>query len=1181
MHLSRHSAAARRFGRKSRRFELESLEDRRMMAFSPEFFLAGDAAEVVTAGADNGRSVVVWTDESGDGDQDVMYQLVDELGQAVGVPQAVANDADVKESRPAVAMDGAGNFVIAWDVDGSDVAATLFDANGNVVADGLLPQTHYDHESVPDVAMDGAGRFVVAYRVLRRQAATSDIHAWMFDADGTLDSGALSSGKLTVANDPESNERAPSVSRADDGRFAIAYESDKGDIVLKRFAASGAPIVNVFQTGDNAAVAQSPDVALAGDGSGVFAWVENVGGVQQVRAMRFSADGVFDDVDTLANGVSTDPQLSVAVTPDGDHYLAAVEQSGGKQVRVMHMDGSSGSDIQQADEVFDGARWRPDLSIVAEDQFFLSYLNDADNGAYGRRLDTLQVGGDDGFDIDLNFIDNALHTWTPEEKDLVRQAADLWEQVIVGDLFDVVTPDGEWIDDVLIDAEWKPQGEFSSDTVIAHATWTARRFDYLPSKGYLELNNSFEYFATDPTYQNKFLLVARHEIGHVLGFGAELWEDMGLLQDKDTVDVRFTGPIAVSQYNAVRTDFGLSGDATSVPLEFDPANPGSGNGHWAESVFDTELMTPQAEDELTHMELSGITVGALADMGYEVRIDYAESYSLPATSSATSVSPGPNNKSIVHVFMEEHSDGDDGSSDTISIEENADQLEIRVNGEFLFTGAADDIFEVVVDGSSDNEHLIVEQALEVPVLFFSDAGHDTYTIRTTDAFDVVSLHQAVAQLNGTSYSFDGVETVRIYTEDGDSHVEVVDFPAVSSLIVNGGADTDNYWISDSDDPAGYVYFNGVGGVDTLHAADRTNDWHVSYGYWPGYGAVNTHIRFWMMENLVGGAADDTFRFTGDGAIEGSIIGGGGVDKLDYSGSSTPVTVFMASLHSMAAPRIGGLVSEVEDIAGSSSQFDKLVGSNQSLWWTIDADNAGHIASYVGNLSFSGFENLAGGAQYDRFRFVGSAALDGILDGAAGRDTLDYSAYKSKTGSGVFVDLNNHKATSVEYWAYGIENVVGSRFDDVIRGDHGANTLAGVAGNDVLLGLSGNDRLVAGADRSVLVGGSGSDVLAGGKDEDLLIGDYTAYDWLAEPDLLSAFEAIRDVWTRNDLTAQHRAQLLRKGVVADNGRLVYLQDRRTIRSDGHKDSLQGGAGADWFWGAMSEVKDFNAMEDLLK
>jgi VCBS repeat-containing protein len=130
-------------------------------------------------------------------------------------------------------------------------------------------------------------------------------------------------------------------------------------------------------------------------------------------------------------------------------------------------------------------------------------------------------------------------------------------------------------------------------------------------------------------------------------------------------------------------------------------------------------------------------------------------------------------------------------------------------------------------------------------------------------------------------------------------------------------------------------------------------------------------------------------------------------------------------------------------------------------------------------------NPDGNAIGTRLDDVRLFALDGA--GAAGTDTV---SYEDET-SGVYVNLG---AAAVEGGLvaarsggtfterdklFGMDDVVGSGFDDVLLGSAWENTLHGGAGQDRLEGGAGNDILLAGADNDTLDGGAGNDILDGG------------------------------------------------------------------------------------------------------
>ncbi|MBO9552346.1 VCBS domain-containing protein, partial [Pseudomonas sp.] len=128
----------------------------------------------------------------------------------------------------------------------------------------------------------------------------------------------------------------------------------------------------------------------------------------------------------------------------------------------------------------------------------------------------------------------------------------------------------------------------------------------------------------------------------------------------------------------------------------------------------------------------------------------------------------------------------------------------------------------------------------------------------------------------------------------------------------------------------------------------------------------------------------------------------------------------------------------------------------------------------------GHDVLVGGAGNDILHggngndlLIGGLGND-LLDGGAGNDTASYA---SATG-GVTVDLShigpqNTGAAGIDTLT-GIENLIGSDYNDTLIGDAGDNLLNGGLGNDVLKGGDGNDILIGGPGNDVMTGGNGND-----------------------------------------------------------------------------------------------------------
>uniref|UniRef100_UPI00260AAEBC calcium-binding protein n=1 Tax=uncultured Roseobacter sp. TaxID=114847 RepID=UPI00260AAEBC len=94
-----------------------------------------------------------------------------------------------------------------------------------------------------------------------------------------------------------------------------------------------------------------------------------------------------------------------------------------------------------------------------------------------------------------------------------------------------------------------------------------------------------------------------------------------------------------------------------------------------------------------------------------------------------------------------------------------------------------------------------------------------------------------------------------------------------------------------------------------------------------------------------------------------------------------------------------------------------------------------------------------------------------LDGGDGVDTLDLSQAAEA------VKVNLKKGTLNDSHAVNFENVVGTIFDDKIRGDKQDNILSGNDGDDKLFGKGGDD---------TIIGNKGDDEMFGGRGDDLLV-----------------------------------------------------------------------------------------------
>ncbi|WNK00204.1 FecR domain-containing protein [Thalassospiraceae bacterium LMO-JJ14] len=135
----------------------------------------------------------------------------------------------------------------------------------------------------------------------------------------------------------------------------------------------------------------------------------------------------------------------------------------------------------------------------------------------------------------------------------------------------------------------------------------------------------------------------------------------------------------------------------------------------------------------------------------------------------------------------------------------------------------------------------------------------------------------------------------------------------------------------------------------------------------------------------------------------------------------------------------------------------------------------------------GADTLNGEGGDDTFMLGDDDAANDVVRGGdsgadSGTDTVDYSG----AGAAVTVDLAAGTAAGANTGndtLSGIENVVGSGFDDTLSGSAVDNTLSGGGGADTLSGLGGADNIFGYAGDDVLIGGEGVDRLSGGTGAD--------------------------------------------------------------------------------------------------
>ncbi|MFW2061574.1 calcium-binding protein, partial [Acinetobacter baumannii] len=117
-----------------------------------------------------------------------------------------------------------------------------------------------------------------------------------------------------------------------------------------------------------------------------------------------------------------------------------------------------------------------------------------------------------------------------------------------------------------------------------------------------------------------------------------------------------------------------------------------------------------------------------------------------------------------------------------------------------------------------------------------------------------------------------------------------------------------------------------------------------------------------------------------------------------------------------------------------------------------------LAAEVENLSLQGTAsiNATGNALNN---IIYTNAGNNIIDGGAGIDTVTYA----NATSAITVNLSNTAAQATggsgSDTLLNVENLTGSKYNDILTGNSGINVLDGGIGNDTLTGDKGNDTYI--------------------------------------------------------------------------------------------------------------------------
>jgi len=270
--------------------------------FQVNSYTTNSQAHPVVASDTNGNFVVAWASLQS-GAYDIWAKRYDASGAAQGAEFRVNSYTTGAQTKPSIAADGSGNFVVVWGSQGQDgggygVFGRRFDAGGVLQGAEFRANSYTTGaQDLPAVASDAGGSFVVVWSSFG-QVNGNDVFGQRFDA-----AGATLGAEFLVNSYTTGGQNVPSITSLSTGGFVVTWGGDYQDgggygVFARPYDASGTAQGGEFQINTYTTSTQIyPSVAADPSGNFVVLWDSTTedGNARGVFGQRFLADLIFKD----------------------------------------------------------------------------------------------------------------------------------------------------------------------------------------------------------------------------------------------------------------------------------------------------------------------------------------------------------------------------------------------------------------------------------------------------------------------------------------------------------------------------------------------------------------------------------------------------------------------------------------------------------------------------------------------------------------------------------------------------------------------------------------------------------------------------------------------------------------------------------------------------------------------
>lgn len=325
---------------------------------------------------------------------------------AVGSETLVNTFTTGEQTAPVVAMDSAGDYVVAWASAGQDgsgfgIFAQRYNTAGVTLGSEFQVNTYTTgDQSLPSIAMDSTGEFVIVWVSSGQDGSGAGVYGQRYNAAGVAQGVEFRANTYT-----NSDQKTPSVAMDATGDFVVAWDS-QGQyqnsytnfvgayaIYAQRYGAAGTAQGTEFRVNTSTTSVQfTPAVSMDAAGDFIVVWSSKGFDTfsdpwPHIAAKRYDSTGaVIQDESDFSGGGGAHGQFNpqVAMDPNGQYVVTwHGSYDDGFDEGVMANGSSSGGPFIVNTDI-DWAQSNPRVAIAANGHFVVTWQSAREDGSgYG------------------------------------------------------------------------------------------------------------------------------------------------------------------------------------------------------------------------------------------------------------------------------------------------------------------------------------------------------------------------------------------------------------------------------------------------------------------------------------------------------------------------------------------------------------------------------------------------------------------------------------------------------------------------------------------------------------------------------------------------------------------------------------------------------------------------------